>query len=156
MHLLDEDAEMNLINWTPFNDMDDFFNQFRRHSMGLAENDDSKPAGAMVWRPTADISESQKDYLIKAELPEVEREDVHVSVDGRTVTISGERKMDKEEKDAKQHRIESFYGKFSRSFTLPDNADADKITAKSKNGVLKVRIPKTKDAPDSKVEVKIQ
>ena len=99
MQLLDEDAEMNLINWTPFNDMDDFFNQFRRHSMGLAENDDSQLAGAMVWRPTADISESKKDYVIKAELPEVEREDVHVSVDGRTVTISGERKMDKEEKE---------------------------------------------------------
>ena len=124
--------------------------------MGFSDNGDSQLAGAMVWRPTADISESKKDYVIKAELPEVEREDVHVSVDGRTVTISGERKMDKEEKDSKQHRIESFYGEFSRSFTLPDNADASKITAKSKNGVLKVRIPKTKDAPDSKVEISVQ
>jgi HSP20 family protein len=64
--------------------------------------------------------------------------------------------MDKEEKDSKQHRIESFYGAFSRSFALPDNADVSNITAKSKNGVLKIRIPKIKESPESKIEIDVQ
>jgi HSP20 family protein len=147
---------MNIVNWTPFHEMDDFFNRFRPRSAALGENGDADFSGPMAWRPSADISESKKDYVIKADLPEVERDDVHVSVDGRSVTISGDRKMDKEEKDSKQHRIESFYGAFSRSFALPDNADVSNITAKSKNGVLKIRIPKIKESPESKIEIDVQ
>lgn len=147
---------MNIVNWTPFHEMDDFFNRFRRRSAGFADDGNGELSAAIAWRPAADISESKGEYIIKAELPEVEREDVNVSVEGRAVTISGERKMHKEEEDEKQHRIEGFYGSFSRSFALPDNADIGKISAKSKNGVLKVRIPKSEPTPDSKVKINVQ
>jgi HSP20 family protein len=81
---------------------------------------------------------------------------VHVSVDGGRVTISGERKMDKEEEDATQHRIESFYGTFSRSFALPSDVDEEKITAKSENGVLKVHLPKTKVTMPKPIEISVK
>jgi len=135
---------MNIVSWSPFREMDDIFGRYRRLAGSPAANGtEGELATQMDWRPVADISESKKEYVIKAELPEVDRKDVHVSVDGGTVTIRGERKMDKEEKDNTQHRIESFYGTFSRSFALPENADADKISAEAKNGVLKVHIPKS-------------
>ena len=110
----------------------------------------------MDWRPVADISESKKEYLIKAELPEVDRDDIKVSVDGGRVTIHGERKMEQEEEDTTRHRVESFYGSFSRTFALPENADTENITAKSKNGVLKVRIPKIKADKPKSIEVAVK
>ena len=142
---------MNIVSWSPFRDMDDVFNRYRRF---LSSGGDGETRGIdLNWRPVADISETEKEYLIKAELPEVDRNDVHVSVDNGLVTISGERKMDKEEKDATQHRVESFYGTFSRSFSLPSDVDASKISAKSKNGVLKVHLPKTEIKKPKAVEI---
>jgi HSP20 family protein len=108
------------------------------------------------WRPSVDISETKKDYLIKAELPEVEREDVHVSVENGLLTISGERNYEKEEDTETQHRVESMYGRFSRSFTLPTDADDMNISAKSKNGILKVRIPKIKETVAEPVEIAVE
>ena len=139
---------MNIVSWTPFREMDDVFNRYRRLAATDADRDTVR--ANMDWRPVADISETDGEYLIKAELPEVERKDVHVAVENGRVTISGERKMDNEIKDATQHRIESFYGTFSRSFALPSDVDEDKISAKSENGVLKVHLPKTEvDKPKS-------
>jgi HSP20 family protein len=103
------------------------------------------------WRPVADISETDKEYLIKAELPEVKKEDVQITLQDGIITISGERKHEKEHKDASEIRVESFYGSFSRSFSLPDNIDADNIKAESKDGVLRVRIPKL-EAPKAKAK----
>jgi HSP20 family protein len=110
----------------------------------------------MDWRPIANISETDKEFVIKAELPDVDRKDVHVSVENGRVTIMGERSMDEEDSDATQHRIESLYGSFSRSFVLPDNVDAQKITAKSDKGILKVRLPKTKASEPSTLEIPVK
>ncbi len=143
----------NIVNWSPFRDMDDMFSRYRR----LMPTNGGKTEGIGVdWQPAADISETKKEYLIKAELPEVERKDVHVAIDSGRITISGERRMDKEEEDATQLRIESFYGTFSRSFTLPDDVDESKITAESKDGMLKVHLPKTKVSKEKVKEVPIQ
>lgn len=107
------------------------------------------------WAPLVDITEDEKEYLIKAELPEVKKDDVKVSVQDGILTISGERKSEKEEKNKKFHRVEWAYGSFSRSFTLPEDADADKVAGDFKDGVLKVHVPKSEKAKPKKIEVKV-
>jgi HSP20 family protein len=94
--------------------------------------------------------------VIKAEIPEVKKEDVKVTVDNSILTIRGERKQEKEEKDKKYHRIERYYGSFTRSFTLPDNVDESKIEASFKDGMLNLQIPKTEEVKPKAIEVKVK
>jgi HSP20 family protein len=113
-------------------------------------------AAEFEWRPATDVIETDKEIVLKAELPGVKKEDVSVEIEGDTLTIKGERKEEKEEKGKKMHRVERFYGSFMRSFTLPENVDAKAIAAEMKDGVLEVHLPKTA-APErkaTKVEVK--
>ena len=107
------------------------------------------------WAPAVDITEDDKEYLVKAELPEIRKEDVKVTVENNIMTISGERKFEKEEKGKKYHRIERAYGSFTRSFGLPDDADASKVEAKFAEGLLKVHISKNEAAKPKQIEVKI-
>ncbi|MBX3703908.1 MAG: Hsp20/alpha crystallin family protein [Steroidobacteraceae bacterium] len=150
---------MTLIRWEPFRELDDlfaryspFFGRVPGGRMPAAAGDQSEAA---VWTPAANISETENEYLIKAELPEVRKEDVKVTVDEGVITISGERRHELEHKDEKVHRIESFYGNFTRSFRLPENADVAGIEAESRNGILKVRVPKTPAARARTVEVQV-
>jgi len=145
---------MSLIRWEPFREMDDFFRQvspmFGRSALrGLSERSNQ-------WAPTANISETDKEYLIKAELPEVKKEDVKITLENGVITISGERKQEKEAKDENEIRVESFYGTFSRSFVLPDNIDSNGVRAESKDGVLKVRIPKKEASKPKSISVQVQ
>ncbi len=105
--------------------------------------------------PSVDITEDEKEYLVKADLPEVKKEDVKITVENGVLTITGERKFEKEEKDKKYHRVERSHGNFLRSFTLPDGADASKVNAEFKDGVLKVHLPKSDKAKPKAVEVKV-
>ena len=148
---------MNIVNWTPFRDMEGFFDRYY-NALGRSPfaGNDAELRKKMQWRPSVDISETKTQYLIKAELPEVEKEDVTVAVENGVLTISGERHYEKEEDTETKHRIESMYGRFSRSFTLPSDADEAKISAKSKNGVLKVRIPKMEAVQENKVQVSVE
>lgn len=107
------------------------------------------------WSPLVDISEDDKEYLIKAELPDVKKEDVKLNIHDDVLSISGERRYEKEEKGKKYHRVERAYGSFMRSFTLPDDADASKISAECKDGMLKVHLPKSEKAKPKTIEVKI-
>ena len=107
------------------------------------------------WAPLVDISEDDKEYLIKAELPEVKREDVKVTAESGTLTIMGERKFEKEEKGRKYHRVERAYGSFGRSFSLPDDASPVQVTAEFKDGVLTVHLVKDEKAKPQHVEVKV-
>ncbi len=107
------------------------------------------------WSPLVDITEDDKEYLIKAELPEVKREDVKLTVQDNVLSISGERKYEKEEKGKKYHRVERAYGSFLRTFTVPEDADGAKVTAEYKDGMLKVHLPKTEKSKPKSVEVKI-
>ena len=97
------------------------------------------------WAPLVDISEDDKEYLIKAELPEVKKEDVKLAVHDNVLTITGERKYEKEETNKKYHRVERVYGSFTRSFMLPD----------FKDGVLKVHLPKSQKAKPKSIEIKV-
>ena len=107
------------------------------------------------WAPLVDISEDEKEYLIKAELPEVKKDDVKVTAEEGTLTIMGERKFEKEEKGKKYHRIERAYGTFGRSFSLPDDASPGKVTADFRDGVLTVHLAKTQKAKPQQIEVKV-
>jgi HSP20 family protein len=114
-----------------------------------------EPMAVAEWAPLVDISEDDKEYLIKAELPEVKREDVKVTAEEGTLTITGERKFEKEEKGRKYHRVERAYGSFGRSFSLPDDASPDKVTAEFKDGVLSVHLTKTQKAKPQQIEVTV-
>src|SRR5436309_2809833 len=107
------------------------------------------------WLPLVDITEDEKEYLIKAELPEVNKEDVKVTVESGVLTISGERKFEREEKDKRYHRIERSYGSFTRSFNVPDDADDAKVAAEFKDGVLKMHLPKSEHAKPKQIEVNV-
>ena len=107
------------------------------------------------WAPLVDISEDDKEYLIKAELPEVKKEDVKVTAEEGTLTIMGERKFEKEEKGKKYHRVERAYGSFGRTFSLPDDASPGKVSAEFKDGVLTVHLAKTQRAKPQQIEVKV-
>jgi HSP20 family protein len=148
---------MTLIRWEPFRELDDVFARyspfFGRLAAGRTGAAEEGVAGA--WLPVANISETETDYLIKAELPEVSKEDVKVTVEENVITISGERRKEAEHKDEKVHRVESFYGQFSRSFRLPEDADINAIQAESRNGVLKVKVPKTPAPKPRTVEVQV-
>ncbi len=141
---------MSLIRWEPFREMDNFF---RRYAAGVGHpwRDESGS-----WTPVANITETDKEYLIRAELPEVKKEDVKVSMENGVITISGERKQEKEEKKENEIRIESFYGTFSRSFALPDNIDEKSISAESKDGVLRIHIPKNAAARPKQISIDIK
>lgn len=144
--------------WNPFQELQEFENRlagfFGRPS--VRTNGDKKEAIAVAdWAPPVDITEDDKEYLVKAELPEVKKEDVRVTVESGVLSIAGERQVEKEEKDKKYHRVERAYGRFERSFTLPEGADGTKITAEFKEGVLKVHLPKTENAKPKSVTVKV-
>jgi len=147
---------MSLIRWEPFGAVDDVFARmpslFGRWPRSFETNGEK----AFDWAPSVDISETDAEYLLRAELPAVKKEDVRITFDDGTLTLSGERKQKTEEKNEKMHRVETFYGKFSRSFVLPDNADAASIRAESKDGVVTVHVAKAKSEPKKATEIKVQ
>jgi HSP20 family protein len=106
--------------------------------------------------PAANISETKKEYLIKAELPEMRKEDVNITLQNGVITIAGERKHVKEDSDENTLRVESVYGAFSRSFALPDGIDSSAIRAESKDGILSIHIPKTPAVMPQKIDIKVQ
>ena len=108
------------------------------------------------WSPEVDISQDDHEYSLKADLPEMKKEDVRVTVEDGILCVSGERKSEKEDQKRKFHRIERSYGNFRRSFTLPDDTDSKKVTAEFRDGVLKVHLPTTTIARTKALQVKVQ
>ena len=146
---------MSLVRWDPFASLDDVFARMPA-LLGRSPRFSAEGEGAAEWSPTVDISETETEYLLKAQLPAVKKEDVHITFDDGMLTISGERKHEKEEKGEKFYRIESLHGAFSRSFSLPDAIDAASIRAEGKDGVITVHVPKSKSEPRKAKEIKIQ
>jgi len=142
---------MDLIRWSPFRELDDLFGRYTR---GL-ESQASLLGENVKWRPAANITENDSEYTIKADLPEVKKDDIDVNVENGVLTISGERRVEKSADNEKEHRRETFYGSFTRSFSLPENADAGAISAESKDGVLIVHVPKTKAEKPKSVSIKV-
>ena len=146
---------MSLVRWDPFADMDRFFNRMMPASFARWPQL-SSDTGKTEWAPSADISETDLEYVIRASLPAVKKEDVNVTVDGGIITIKGERKQQSENKSEKFHRVESFYGSFERSFSLPENVNPDAIRCESKDGVLTVHIPKTEPQKTKAKQINVQ
>ncbi len=144
---------MNITTWNPFREIDALFDRYSRQMPRVSASSDGSPA---EWAPSVDISESAKEYRIAAELPGVEKKDIKVGVENGVLTLSGERRFEDESKDAKQHRIERFYGQFTRQFTLPEDADRNAIHASVKDGVLKIRIPRSQPAAPEAKTINIQ
>jgi len=144
---------MNVTRWEPFREMEEVFRQYAPLLRRAVPATDGPIA---QWRPVADIAETDEEYVIKAELPDVRKEDVRITVDDDIITISGERKHRNEERGEKEVRVESFYGAFSRSFALPDNVDTEHIRAEFRDGVLRIHVPKAARKKSQEVTVQIQ
>jgi HSP20 family protein len=146
---------MKPVPWDPFGDFANHMLPSRmlaRWSQLL--NDDT---ASFQWSPTTDISETNTEYLIRAELPAVRKEDVKVTVDGGVITIEGERKQSTEDTKETFHRVESFHGTFTRRFTLPDNVDVENIRCEDKDGVLTIHMPKKEAAKQTRpIQIKVQ
>jgi HSP20 family protein len=155
-HTDTKETHMNLTRWEPFKEADEFFRSFSPNFFGRWHLPAEARSKEFEWSPAADICETDKEYVVKAELPGVKREDVKVTLDDGVLTIAGERKLEKDDKNEKTHRIERFYGSFTRSFSLPEDADAANVRADSKDGVLNVHIPKTRVEKPKAVEIKVQ
>jgi HSP20 family protein len=147
---------MAIIKWNPLRELQDLQTRLDR-AFGEVPyrrlEDDT--AFFTNWVPAVDIQETEKEYLIKADLPEMKKEDVKVELREGVLTIEGERRLEKEEKDKKFHKIEREYGKFIRRFALPTEIDAAKVQAEFKDGVLNVHLPKTAVAKPKAIEVKV-
>jgi HSP20 family protein len=147
-----------LTRWDPFKEMDELHKRLSsvfNLSPSRWFGDREEKMTVAEWLPLVDITEDEKEYLIKAELPEVPKENVKVTVENGVLTISGERRFEKEDKGRKYHRVERSYGAFTRSFTLPDDADDAKVSAEFKDGLLIVHLAKNEKARPKSVEVKV-
>lgn len=151
---------MALTRWNPFRELEDLNERINRSfGSSLRSRDIDAPGkDALVgfdWSPSVDITETPEEFQIKAELPEVKKEDVKIRVENGMLSISGERKQEKEEQNKKWHRVERSYGSFLRTFTLPENVDESKVRAEFKDGLLTMRLPKAATAKPKATEIKI-
>jgi HSP20 family protein len=162
---------MNTLNkvttWNPLREMDEAQNRLNRFFLGGFPNraacfppigigsDEIHSLAVADWSPEVDISEDDRGYLLKADLPEMKNDDVRVTVEDGVLSVSGERKTEKEDHKKKFHRIERSFGTFRRSFTLPEDADSTKVTAEFRDGVLKVHLPTTTVARSKAIQVKV-
>lgn len=151
---------MAITRWNPFRELEEMNDRLNRAfgRSALARDLDANGKDALVgfdWAPSVDITENNEEFQIKAELPEVKKEDVKIHVEDGVLTLTGERKQEKEEQNKRWHRVERSYGSFMRSFTLPTNIDDAKIRAEFKDGVLTMRLPKSATAKPKSIEVKL-
>lgn len=148
----------HLVRWNPFREMEQMRQHLESFFGGPVLGGNGRREEAMTstqWTPLVDITEDDKEYLIKAELPELKKEDVKVTVENGVLTLSGERNLEAEEKGRKYHRVERAYGSFIRCFSLPEEAEPGKINAEFKDGVLKVHIAKSEKTKGKGTEVKV-
>jgi len=146
-----------LMRWVPFHELEEMSERLNRvfNRPGVRSTDGKETITVADWIPTVDIAETEAEYQIKAELPDVQKEDVKVTVEDGVLTIQGERRHEIEEKGKKYHRVERSYGSFVRSFTLPDHVDDTKVKAEYKDGVLHLHLPKSEKAKPKAIDVKV-
>ena len=149
-----------LITWNQLREMEAATqNRFNRFLGGFPNRMGSGDVHSLTvadWSPEVDISEDDRGYLLKADLPEMKKDDVKVTVEDGILCVFGERKAEKEDQKRKFHRTKRSFGSFRRSFTLPEDADSTKVTAEFRDGVLKVHLPTTPIARSKATEVKVK
>jgi len=151
---------MAIIRWEPFRDlvslqdrMNRIFDEAFRGAGRSGAEEDWALGGS--WAPVVDIYEQGHDIVLKAELPGVDPKDVDVRVENNVLTLRGERKFDNEVKKENYHRVERAYGTFSRSFTLPNVVDTEKIKAEFKDGLLRLTLPKKEEAKPKQISISV-
>jgi len=147
---------MTLTRYYPWTHNGRFHDEFK-HVLGrvFGDVDSEQPsATARQWTPRVDIREEDKRFVIQADIPGVDPKDIEISMDKGVLTIKGERKAESVEENGKTTRVERLHGTFQRSFTLPDSADADGISASGKHGVLEIAIPKKAETTPRRIEIK--
>jgi HSP20 family protein len=152
-----------LMTWNPLREMDEAQNRFNPFFFGGFPIPNRMGGDEMIhslavadWSPDVDISEDDHGYHLKADLPEIKKDDVRITVEDGILNVSGERKIEKEDQKRKFHRIERSCGTFRRSFTLPEDADSTKVTAEFRDGVLKVHLPTTAIARSKAIEINVK
>jgi HSP20 family protein len=153
----EEGRIMSIVRWDPFRELEDMSYRLNRlfNRADLVAPQTKETLAGAEWSPAVDIVETPEEFLVKAECPAVNKEDIKVSVEQGTLRISGERKQEKEEKTRKYHRVERTFGSFVRTFALPDNVDQAKVKAEFKDGLLNVHLPKSEKGQPRAVDVKI-
>jgi len=148
---------MTLVPWDPFKNLitlQDRMNRLFEETMEGGKKAELVRAGA--WAPPVDIFENENEIILSAELPGIDMKDVDVQVRENTLTLKGERKMEKAEHKENYHRVERVYGSFMRSFTLPSTVDQEKITANYTKGVLEIRLPKTAKSKPTQIKIDVK
>jgi HSP20 family protein len=143
-----------LTTWKPFRELDKMRGEMDRLWDSFFEGRPQVQFGE--WFPTLDVSETKNDLVVKVELPGMDQKDIDVSLSDGHLTIKGEKKQEKEEKEENYHFIERSYGTFTRSVQLPKEVKRDKISATYKNGILKVVLPKSEEAKKKEVKIKVE
>ena len=147
-------------HWNPLREMEEIqnrlssvFNSAFNRTAVRKEGEETLTVSS--WSPLVDILEDDKEYLLKAEIPEVSKGDLSVKVQDGVLTISGDRKFEKEDKNKRYHRVERVYGNFARGFSLPDDADEARVNAEFKDGVLLVHVGKAEKAKPKQIDIKV-
>ena len=148
---------MTIVRWMdPFRELSTIqerMNQLFEDFVGRARGGREGELAIGGWAPSVDICETDDEFVVSAELPGLEKDQIGVEYKDGILTLRGERKQEREVKEESYHRMERSYGAFHRSFTLPGSVDEEKISAKMKNGVLEVRLPKKEAAKPKQIKV---
>jgi len=144
---------MSLAKWNPFREMETFFENY---PSGLRGSRGEASRMFDSWTPTVDITETPEEFLIKAELPAVNKEDINIEIDQGILTLTGKRHFEKEDDNKKHHRIERFFGSFSRSFALPETVNNQHVKAEFNNGLLTMTLLKTEPPKLQSVKIDIK
>lgn len=150
---------MALVRWEPFQDLlaiQERMNRLFDETLQRTRSREEEDISASLWAPPVDIYETENEIVLKAELPEIDQKDIDIKVEDNTLTIRGERKFEQETKKENYHRIERAYGKFSRSFSLPNTIAQEKIKASYKDGILKLVMPKREETKPKQITVEVK
>ena len=145
----------NIIRFDPFREMEEMLKRYRYPSVPTSLSKEHEGILTGSWMPSVDIKETKDTYIVKGELPGVDKDDVDVSIDDNTLTIRGEKKSEKDIEEHQTHRTECVYGSFERSFSLPKQVDINNVQASFRDGVLNLTIPKAEEAKPKQIQVKI-
>ena len=144
-----------LTRWEPYRTLGSLQDEVNRLFEGNLGRTTRESSSIAAWAPAVDIFENEKELVLKADLPDLVEKDIDVRVENNMLTISGERKYEKDVKEENYLRVERAYGSFSRSFSLPNTVNTEAIKAEYKNGVLTVRMPKREEARPKQVKVAV-
>jgi len=146
--------------WRPFRELAPMrdFDRMRREMDRLWDSFFERGPRAVEtgeWYPSLDVAETKNDIVVKAEVPGMDQKDIDISLSDGVLTIKGEKKQEREEKDENYHLVERSYGNFARSIRLPSEVMTEKINASYKNGVLKILLPKSDEAKKKEIKIKV-